>query len=491
MPTRREVLALSASTAVASAAPMNELCFSTAIDLERRIRRKELSAREALKAHLDQIERVNPEVNAVVTLVADQAMAQAKQADEDAAHGRFHGPLHGLPVLHKDLEDTAGIRTTYGSPLFRDFVPEHDSLLVERVKKAGAITLGKTNTPEFGAGSQTFNTVFGTTLNPYDLTKTCGGSSGGSAVALACGMAPLAAGSDMGGSLRNPASFCAVVGFRSSPGRVPRVPTTSAYSTLSIVGPMARNVSDLAFFLSVMAGPDERCPISIHEPGSRFAQPLDGDFHGVRVAWASGIPGMVFDRRVLAVFDKCRKRFEQIGATVEAAVPDFTDANEIFKTLRALSFLQQHGAKYAKRTQLKDTVIEEIERGARLTPSEIANAETKHSQLYSRFGQFMGKYEFLVLPTVQVPPFDVNQPYVKEIEGRKLSSYIDWMESCFFITLTGHPAISVPSGFTADGLPVGIQIVGRHQADFRVLQMARAFERANGPVRPPSIALQK
>src|SRR5262245_11062039 len=238
------------------------LCFETAKTLAGLIRRKKLSARELLDAHLKQIERVNPKVNAIVTLVPDQAMAKAKQCDEAAAHGRFLGRLHGLPVAHKDLQDTKGIRTTYGSPLFKDHVPNADTLIVQRIRDAGAVTLGKTNTPEFGAGSQTFNPVFGATRNPHDLSKTCGGSSGGAAVALACGMVPIADGSDTGGSLRNPASFCGVVGLRPSPGRVPRVPSGSAWSTISVVGPMARNVADCAFFLSAIAGHDERAPVS-------------------------------------------------------------------------------------------------------------------------------------------------------------------------------------------------------------------------------------
>src|SRR6266404_194518 len=256
----------------------DEVCFLSARALAEEIRHGRLSARETVAAHLQRIEAVNPKLNAIVTLVSDRAMEQASAADESQSHGELTGPLHGLPVAHKDLQDMAGIRTTYGSRVFRDHVPDLDSPLVERLRKAGAIAIGKSNTPEFGAGSQTFNEVFGVTRNPYDLTKTPGGSSGGAAVALACGMVPLADGSDMGGSLRNPASFCNVVGFRTAPGRVPVYPVRDVWSPFSVEGPLARTVADVACFLSAMAGPDLRCPVSTKEPGSQFVQPLDRDF---------------------------------------------------------------------------------------------------------------------------------------------------------------------------------------------------------------------
>ncbi len=445
------------------------------------MRRKELSAREVLEAHLGQIARVNRQVNAIVTLAADQARERALAADEAAERGEFLGPLHGLPIAHKDLAETRGMRTTFGSPIFKDYVPDFSTLLVERAQRAGAITLGKTNTPEFGAGSQTFNPVFGKTRNPWDLSKTCGGSSGGAAVALACGMLPIADGSDFGGSLRNPASFCSVVGFRPSPGRVPNVPSRNAWSALSVVGPMARNVQDVALFLSAIAGPDARAPLSIHEPGTRFAQPLDRDCRGLRVAWCGKFAGLPFDSRVTDVVNAQRTIFEALGCIAEDADPDFSGADEAFKTLRALSFYQQHSALLDQhRVQMKGTVVDEIERGARLTGPEIARAETLRSQLFARIGEFMMRYEFLVLPVVQVPPFDIEQEYVTEIAGQRMETYVDWMRSCYLISMTALPAISVPAGFTAEGLPVGLQIVGRHHDDWGVLQMAHAYEQANG-----------
>lgn len=490
MTRRTAVTLLSVSAASLAATENSSLCFESATSLSGLLRKKKVSARELLDAHLKQIERVNPKVNAIVTLVADQAMAKAKQCDEAAVRGRFLGPLHGLPVAHKDLQDTKGIRTTYGSPLFKDNVPNADTLLVHRIREAGAVTLGKTNTPEFGAGSQTFNPVFGATQNPHDLSKTCGGSSGGAAVALACGMVPIADGSDTGGSLRNPASFCGVVGFRPSPGRVPIVPTHSAWTTISVQGPMARSVADCAFFLSAMAGPDERAPLSIHEDGARFARPLGRDFKGVRVAWFKDLGGVPFDRRIREVMNARRKTFESLGCIVEEAEPGFAGADEAFRTLRALAFYQQHGAKVAQyRSQIKATVLEEVDLGAKLTSAQISKADTLRSELYQRAGEFFDKYEFFVLPVTQVPAFDINQPYVTEIEGRKLGNYIDWMRSCYYISVLHNPAISVPGGFTAEGLPVGVQIVGRHHDDWGVLQLANAFEQAARARRIPAVAV--
>jgi amidase len=464
------------------------LCFLSAVELARMIRLKQVSAREVMTAHLRQIERVNPSVNAIVTLVAEQAMEQAQRADEAVAHGTLLGPFHGLPVAIKDLHDTKGIRTTYGSPIFKDFVPIQDAITVERIKKAGAICLGKTNTPEFGAGSQTFNQVFGRTLNPYDPSKTCGGSSGGAAVALACGMVPLADGSDMGGSLRNPAAFCNVVGLRPEAGRVPSRPRTSAWSTLSVDGPMGRTVADVAFFLSVLAGPDPRSPISITEPGRQFAEPLDSDPKGVRVAWAGNLGGVAFDPELRRIVDEQRTTFETLGCRVDEAEPDFKGADEAFKTLRAWQF-EAGFADLVKssRPLIKDTIIQEVERGAALTGPQLGRAEMLKTQLYERARVFFETYEFLVLPTTQVPPFDVLQPYVTEINGETMGSYIDWMKSCYFISTVGNPAISVPCGFTQAGLPIGLQIVGRHQGERRLLQIAHAFEQATGfgKRRPP------
>ena len=464
----------------------NEICSKSAVELARLIRAKELSARDVVSAHLAQIERVNPSVNAIVTLVAEQAMDRAFLADEDLVNGREVGPLHGLPVAHKDLQPTNGIRTTFGSPIYKDFVPAEDSLTVERLRHAGAIAVGKTNTPEFGAGSQTFNPVFGATLNPFDRAKTCGGSSGGAAVALSTGMLPIADGTDMGGSLRNPASFCDVVGMRPSPGRVPSWPSATAWSTLSVDGPMARSVADVALMLSAMAGPDARSPISLDESGSRFAAPLGRDFKHVRIAWWKSLGGTPVDRRVSEVVNAQRSVFESLGCSVDEAEPDFKDFDAVFKTVRALAFLTGVAPRIAgRRDQVKKTILWEIDRGEKLTAAEIAWAETKRTELYHRMRRFMERYDFFVLPTVQVPPFSVDVPYPTEVDGIAMETYIDWMRSCYYISIVGNPAISVPCGFTPEGLPVGLQIVGRHRDDWGLLQMAHAFETSRGAVRPP------
>lgn len=454
------------------------------------IREKEVSAREVMAAHLAQIERVNPQVNAIVTMDEGEALlAQAEAADQALATGqaigqaigKSIGPLHGLPLGVKDLVLTRGMRTTFGSRIYADLVPEYDGLIVERERAAGAIILGKTNTPEFGAGAQTFNEVFGVTRNPYDLGKTCGGSSGGSAVALACGLLPLADGSDTGGSLRNPAAFCNVVGFRTSPGRVPVWPASLGWWGISVLGPMARTVGDAALFLAAIAGPDARSPISIEEPGSKFLAPLERDMKGVRVAWSRDLGFLPVEPEISQVCDSARGVFESLGCVVEDGEPDLRDANEIFQVLRAWRFGLEHGERLKNhRDQLKDTIIWNTEKGLALDGPTVARAEADRTALYHRVREFMEDHEFLVLPVSVVAPFPHDQPYITEINGTKMESYIDWMMSCYAITITGLPAISVPCGFTAAGLPVGLQIVGRHNHDFEVLQLAHAFEQATG-----------
>ena len=456
-----------------------EICFMTAAELSQRIRAKDLSAKEVMEAFLTQIERVNPKVNAIVTLLPEQAIEQATAADEVLTRGEAVTALHGLPIAHKDLFPTRGIRTTFGSPIFKDFVPAEDALIVERLKKAGAITIGKTNTPEFGAGAQTYNEVFGETLNPYDTSMTCGGSSGGAAVALACGMLPIADGSDTGGSLRIPANFCNVVGFRTSPGRVPIWPNVVGWFPITVQGPMARTVRDAALILSAIAGPDPRSPIAIADPGSQFYRPLERDFTGVRIAWGHNLGGLPVDARVTNTIDSQRSVFDDLGCVVEDGEPDFAGADEVFKIWRAWRFeLAYSDLLKTHRDQLKDTVIWNIEEGMKLNGPQIGQAELKRTEIYHRVRKFMETCEFIILPVNQVPPFDVTQRYVTEIAGEKMETYIDWMKSCYYVTVTGLPAISVPCGFTPEGLPIGVQIVGRHQDDFGVLQLAYAFEQA-------------
>ena len=459
----------------------SEICFLTATNLAEKIQSKQLSCLEVMQAHLTQIERVNCKVNAIVTIVADAALEQARKADEALSQGQQIGPLHGLPVAHKDLVPTRGVRTTFGSPIYADHIPDEDGLIIQRLRAAGAIMVGKTNVPEFGAGSHTFNNVFGATLNPYDTSKTCGGSSGGAAVALACGMVPIADGSDTGGSLRNPANFCNVVGFRTAPGRVPFWPTDVAWFPISVQGPMARTVQDTALMLSAIAGPDRRAPISLGDSGEIFRQSLERTFDGVRVAWSRDLGGLPVDPRVTNVLDARKSVFEDLNCIVTNDEPDFSDADEVFKVWRAWAMeLKFAELLETRRDQIKDTVIWNVERGMELTGPQLGQAERKHTAVYQRVREFMEHYEYLVMPVNQVPPFDINTEYPTQIAGTDMETYIDWMKSCYFITVTGLPAISVPAGFTEDGLPVGVQIVGRHHDEFGVLQLAHAFEQATG-----------
>jgi amidase len=457
----------------------DSLCELSAVDLVSRIRRKDVSAREVMAAHLARIERINPKVNAIVTLVADQALAGAAAADDALARGGPIGVLHGLPVAHKDLVDTAGIRTTRGSNFYRDHIPAADAPIVSRIRSAGAITIGKTNTPEFGAGSQTFNAVFGATRNPYDVTKTCGGSSGGAAVSLACGMLPIADGSDTGGSLRNPAAFCNVVGLRPSPGRVPG--ESSSWSPLSVSGPMARSVADVALFLSAIAGHDPRSPLSIREDGSRFRAPLERDFTGVRVAWWKGLGGIPVEPEVRRVVDANRTIFERLGCVVEEDEPDFSGVDQAFPALRFAANHPTYAPLIRQRAEwVKDTIKYEVEQAERLTGADLGRALARQTRMYDDSRRFFERHDYFVLPVTQVSPFDVTVPYPTGIAGTAMATYIDWMRSCWYVSFMANPAMSVPAGFTAGGLPVGLQIVGRHHDEWSLLQIAYAFEQATG-----------
>jgi len=453
------------------------IIFTDAKTLANRIRTREVSVFEVMEQFLDQIERINPHVNAIPTLRSRaELLEEARGADQILSRGDTVGALFGLPMAVKDLSLTKGLLTTRGSPIYQNFVPETDELYVERLRAAGAIIIGKTNTPEFGAGSQTYNEVFGVTRNPYDLSKTCGGSSGGAAVALACGMVPLADGTDLGGSLRNPASFCNIVGFRPSLGRVPKL-SANAWNSLSVHGPMARSVSDLAYLLSVMAGPDSRDPISLDDPGSIFLGSLERPFRGMRIAWSEDLGRYPVDPVVNQVCNASKSVFENLGCSVSEAEPDFSDVDEIFQTLRAWGFAESRRDDLtAHRNLIKDTVIWNTELGLNLTARDIGSVQKARTALHRRVMLFFEEHEFLVLPVSQVPPFPIEIEWVREINGTEMQTYIDWMATCYAITCTGLPAISVPCGFTPDGLPIGLQIVGRHRHDFEVLQLAYAFE---------------
>ena len=451
---------------------------STAREMVAAVRAKQISARELLDLHLARIAERNPELNAIVSLDEDRARLSAAAADDATTAGDRLGPLHGLPFAFKDTHDVAGWRTTYGSPLFADHVPDADELVVERIRTAGAVTIGKTNVPEFAAGSHTFNPVFGTTLNPVDPSRSAGGSSGGAACALRAGMVPLADGSDMGGSLRNPASFCGVVGLRPSLGRVPAWPSGNFWEVTSTSGPLARTVGDLALLLSVIAGPDVRVPTALAEPGTAFRDPRPADLAGLRVALSPDLGGLFeVDHEVRRVVEEAGAGLAAAGAEVAPAHPDLAEADDTFRTLRAWLFQSAFGALLDENPDsFKQSLADNIRVGAGLTGADVARAYEQRSALSERMRLFFESYDVLLLPTSQVPPFPADQEYPRDINGQPMATYLDWMRSAYVISVTGCPAISLPAGETADGLPIGVQMVAPFGADRRLLEVAAAVE---------------
>ncbi len=473
-----------------AAASAGDLCFKNARDLASLIRTRKVSAREVMAAHLERINRVNPTVNAIVARLDDpQCLALADAADRRVEKREPLGPLHGLPMAFKDLQPAVGFPFTRGSTIYKDAMPTEDSVLVERLRRAGAIPIGKTNTPEFGMGSHTYNKVYGTTVNPFDHTRSAGGSSGGAGAALATGMLPIADGSDMGGSLRNPGNFNNIVGMRPTVGLVPSAPNPLPLLGFAVNGPMARTVADTAFLLSVMAGPDPRDPGCVPSDPSVFRGSLDRRFRGTRVAWCPDLGGLPLDPSVRAVLEAQRKTFDTLGCIVEDACPDLSEADSIFLTVRAFRSATVYGPLLARfREQLKPEAVEEIERGLALTSAEVARAMVQHGELLERMRRFQETYEFLLCAVNQLPPFEATLDWPRTIDGVKMEHYVAWMKSAYWITATFRPAISVPAGFTPDGLPVGLQIVGRYRADFALLRIAHAFEQATRfGTRRPSI----
>lgn len=436
----------------------------TATDLAAAIRAREVTPREVVAAFLGRIEELNPSVNAIVTLLDPElALAAADQAPP--------GPLHGLPIAVKDLEDTAGMRTTYGSPLFKDHVPDSDSLLVERLRQAGAVIIGKTNTPEFGAGSQTFNAVFGATKNPHDLTKTPGGSSGGAAAAVAAGMVPFADGSDLGASVRNPAAFCGLYGLRPTPGRIPDHGPGDPYDPFPVLGTIGRTPQDVALLFSVLAGPDPRDPFSIQEPWP-LPTSLRTDPSTLRIAWSDTLGGLPVEPEVTRVLQTARASLEALGCTVTEAEPDFSGADECFEVLRGVKFA---AAFESIVDDLKPTLRANVRFGQHLDATRIAKAIALRGELFTRMREFLTGYDVLAAPVTQVAPFSVDLEYPTEIAGQPMGSYLEWFRSCSRITVTGHPALAVPAGRTPDGLPIGLQLVGRHRGELQLLQLAEAL----------------
>ena len=474
---------------------MSDLCAQDAIGLAALLRQREVSAREVITAHIDRIEAVDPAVNAIVTRTFESALAKAAAADEALARGRPVGLLHGLPVAHKDLADTAGVRTTYGSPLFAEHVPERDALVVQRMSRADAISLGKTNVPEFGAGSHTVNPVFGATRNPYHLGRSAGGSSGGAAAALAARLICLADGSDLGGSLRNPASFCNVVGLRPSPGRVPGWPLDDVADQLGVSGPMARTVSDAALLLAVLSGPDPRVPLALDQLPPALSDPADlsallaRDLSGLRIAWSPDL-GLPVESGVLEALAPARQVLAGLAGRVTDATPDLSGADEAFRAFRALRFVTFLREALSEHPDLVGpNVAWNVQRGLELTVDDLSRATLLRAALAERISEFFADVDVLACPVSQVAPFDVTLDWVHEINGQPQQTYLDWMASAYLISVTGLPAISVPAGFTADGLPVGLQLVGRRRGDWDLLAVAHAFEAATGHgARAPALA---
>ena len=468
-----------------SASP-NELVAANALQLSQWIRLRQVSCREVMSAFLGHIERVNNPANAIVSLREPAALfAQADERDAQLARGEYCGWMHGMPQAPKDLTATAGIVCTQGSPLLRNEVPKADALMAARIRAQGAIFIGKTNTPEFGLGSNTYNTVFGTTINAYDPSRSAGGSSGGAAVALALRMLPVADGSDMMGSLRNPAGWNNVFGFRPSQGRVPTVPAQDLFfSQLSCVGPMGRSVPDIAMLLCAQAGYDARAPLSIREDPAQFVGSLERDFEGARIGWLGNYDGyLAMEDGVLAQCESALKDFELIGCKVEAARPDYSMEQlwQTWLTLRHFSLAGTLGAIYRdpeKRARLKPEAQWEVEGGMRLSGEDVWTATVARSQWYNALLTLFERYDFLALPSAQVFPFDASEHWPKTIAGRTMDTYHRWMEVVIGASLAGLPVINVPVGFNFQGLPMGVQVIGKPYTDLAVLQLAHAYDQA-------------
>lgn len=498
-PSRRAVMAAGGAALAMSAGgamAADELTDMGGAALARAIRAKTVSAREAMAACLDRIAAVNPQVNAIVSMPPREAlMAEAAAADERQAKGETLGPLHGLPHAVKDLIPVKGLRFTQGSPIYKDRVAPADAPTAERLRKAGVVFIGKTNTPEFGLGSHTFNEVFGPTRNPYDLTRSAGGSSGGAAAALATYMVPLADGSDYGGSLRNPAGWNNVVGFRTGFGVVPGVGNEVWLPSMGVQGPMARSTEDLALLLSVMAGYDPRAPLSLPGDGSVYRGPLKADMRGRRIGWLGDFGGDVpHEPEVLQVCRDALKPFEAMGCKVDEARIDFPVERAWQAMIQLRAWQQSAGfmANFrdpAQRALLKPEAIWEAETAIALRATDITAASEVRTAWAAAARKLFDRFDYLVLPSAQVFPFPIEERWPKTVAGRPMRTYHEWMTSALLITLTGCPALVTPAGFSAGGLPIGLQIVGPNRGEVACLQVLAAYEAATGWTRkrPPAL----
>jgi amidase len=463
---------------------MNALVKLTARQAVSLLKKREVSPLELIEAAAGRIAEVEARVNAMPTLCLERARAKAKELMAHPPPAPAPNYLYGLPIAVKDLTDVAGVRTTYGSPIFAQHVPQRSDYLVEMLEANGAVVIGKTNTPEFGAGSNTFNEVFGATLNPWNTAMTCGGSSGGSAVALATGEIWLATGNDLGGSLRIPASFCSVVGFRPSPGRIASGPRFLPFDTMGVEGPMGRNVADVALMLDAQVGQHPGAPFALPPPARSYLEAVDHPVKPLKIGYSADLGIAPVDPAVRELCAQALQAWTALGVTVEENCPDFSDAEQTFQTLRALLYVARFGPLLEKqRAQLKSEVIWNIEKGLALTAEEVGCAERKRAQLYHRVVEFFKTTDLLICPTVIAPPFDVNLRYLPEVDGVRFDSYIGWLILTFATTLIACPSISVPCGFTAAGLPVGIQIIVPPRCEDKVLSAAALFEQHLGLAR--------
>jgi amidase len=464
---------------------MSEIVMLDALTLADAIRTRKVSCVEVMTAYLDHIEKLNPRVSAIVALQdRSSLLAQSDERDRQVARGELMGPLHGFPLAVKDLTPVKGIRMTMGSPIFKEFVPDADGIMVERLRKAGAIFIGKTNTPEFGLGSHTYNPVYGPTRNAYDQSRSAGGSSGGAAVSLALRMLPVADGSDFGGSLRNPAGWNNVFGFRTSMGLVPTNAQDGWFPSMSVVGPMARNVPDLAMLLSVQAGYDAREPLSTIGDGSAFQRRLETDLKGKRIAWSGDFQGYLpFEPGVLDVCRSALKVFESMGCSIEEAQPDYS-MEAVWRAWLKLRAWQSGASLLpyyndpAKRALLKPEAIFEVESGLKLTAFDISAASEVRTAWYQAVRRFFEKYDYFIVPTAQLFPFDIDLQWPQELAGKKMETYHEWMKVVLPITMSGCPALAAPAGFGPGGLPIGIQIVAPIHAEEACLQLAYGYDTA-------------
>jgi Asp-tRNA(Asn)/Glu-tRNA(Gln) amidotransferase A subunit family amidase len=457
----------------------NDLCWTSAVELVAAIRTRRLSPVELTHAALARIDAVNPRLNAFCTVAAERALADAQAAEAAVLRGQPLGLLHGVPISFKDLTPTAGIRTTMGSRIFEHWVPEEDAVVVERARRAGAVVLGKTNTPEFGCKGVTDNLVFGHTRNPWNLDRIAGGSSGGAAAAVAAGLGPLAEGSDLAGSIRIPAAVCGVVGLKPSLGRVPLWPALNGWTGFSHTGPLARTVADVALLLAAWAGGDDRDPKSLPATGEDFARAVDGGARGLRVAWSPNLGGAPVDPEVRRITEAAAKAFADLGGYVEEEHPPLDGAMELFMDLTApvrAAAMADHLPRW--RDQLDPMLLLRLDRAAGMSAVDAERAVHRRTALWHRVRRFFERHDVLVTPTTAATAFPIGQTFPEEIDGHRLVNQLEWFPFTYPFAITGQPAISVPAGFTADGLPVGLQIVGRRFADATVLRVAAAFEAA-------------